>query len=157
FSDGAVNIAQVTLSTTGGTTTASFSASSLTAGSHTITVYYGGDDNFLASTGTLTQAVAKASLATLGFSYANPSQLGQSVTFTATVSGSGSPTGTVTFSDGGIIIGQGTLSGTGATPMASFNTSGLTAGTHAIIASYDGDSNFLASTGTLTQTVGKAS
>lgn len=43
----------------------------------------------------------------------NPSQDGQSVTFTATVSptsGTGKPTGTVTFYDGTTIIGTGTLS-----------------------------------------------
>ena len=43
----------------------------------------------------------------------NPSSIGQSVTFTATVSatspGSGTPTGTVTFRDGGASIGSGAV------------------------------------------------
>src|SRR2546429_8078096 len=45
---------------------------------------------------------------------ANPSILGQSVTFTAAVaSGAGTPTGTVTFYDSTTIIGTGTLDDTG--------------------------------------------
>ena len=116
-----------------------------------------GDGNFLASSGTLTQTVAKASSTTLLVSSVNPSALGQNVTFTATVSGSGAPTGTVIFSDGVTSIGQGTLSTAGGTATASFSTGSLTIGSHTITASYGGDSNFLAGTGTLTQTVGKAS
>ena len=54
---------------------------------------------------------------------ANPSVVGQSVTFTATVTaaapGSGIPAGTVTFKDGASTIGTGTLSG----GVATFSTS----------------------------------
>jgi hypothetical protein len=39
----------------------------------------------------------------------NPSNFGQAVTFTATVTGT-SPTGTVTFKDGATVLGTGTLS-----------------------------------------------
>jgi hypothetical protein len=83
----------------------------------------------------------------------NPSALGQAVTFTATVkpgTGSGTPTGTVTFNDGATVLGMGTLSGGTAT----FTTSGLTGGTHSITAIYGGDANFASSTSPgLTQTV----
>src|SRR6266404_8197091 len=83
----------------------------------------------------------------------NPSALGQAVTFTATVkpaTGSGAPTGTVTFNDGASVLGTGTLSGATAT----FTTSGLTGGTHSITAIYGGDANFANSTSPgLTQTV----
>src|SRR5439155_1104978 len=85
-----------------------------------------------------------------------PSASGQSVTFTATVSvtlpGStvaGYPTGTVTVSDNGTSIGQGTLSTASGVTRATFSTSSLSPGTHTIAASYAGDSNFLTSTGTL--------
>jgi outer membrane protein OmpA-like peptidoglycan-associated protein len=85
----------------------------------------------------------------------NPSVYGQSVTFTAavTTSGSGMPTGTVTFKDGSTPIGTATLSG----GVATFTTSGLAAGTHTITATYGGDDSFAGSTSTnTTQTVGQA-
>jgi hypothetical protein len=71
---------------------------------------------------------------------------GQSVTFTATVapsSGSGTPTGTVTFLDGTTSLGTGTLNAQG---VATFATSTLAAGPHTITASYGGDGTFANST-----------
>src|SRR5262245_61651559 len=54
------------------------------------------------------------------FSSLNPSTFGQSVAFTANVSSAnGTPTGTVEFSDGGVLIGPATLSG----GVATFTTS----------------------------------
>ena len=70
---------------------------------------------------------------------------GQSVKFTATIApqaGSGTPTGTVTFSDGTTPLGTTPVtSGT-----ATLSTSSLSNGTHTITAAYSGDSNFSAST-----------
>lgn len=71
---------------------------------------------------------------------------GQTVTFTAAVtptSGSGVPTGTVTFSDGTTQIGTGTL---GASSSAAFSTSSLAVGSHSVTATYSGDTNFSPST-----------
>src|SRR5439155_454519 len=135
----------------------SFSTSSLAIGSHTITASYSGDGNFAASTGALTQTVGKGNSSTVVTASVNPTVWGQSVTFTATVSGSsaGNPTGAVVFSDGGTSIGQRNLSTTGTTTTASFSTSSLAVGSHPITASYGGDGNFLSSTGAVTQTVGK--
>jgi hypothetical protein len=138
---------------------ATFSTSSLAVGNHVITAQYGGDSNFNSSTSSaITQTVNSSSTTgttTALSSSANPSVFGQSVTFTATVtptSGSGTPTGTVTFSDGGVSIGSGTLSGGTTT----FATSGLAVGNHTMTASYSGDSNFNSSTSSaLTQTVNK--
>jgi hypothetical protein len=67
----------------------------------------------------------------------NPSLVGQSVTFTATVTSSGgTPTGTVQFMDGATPIGSAVgLDGTG---HASVSTSSLTAGSHTITAQYSG-------------------
>jgi hypothetical protein len=80
----------------------------------------------------------------------NPSVLGQSVTFTAIVtpnSGNGTPTGTVQFQIDGVSIGAPiNLSRTGA---AIYSTAALAVGTHTITASYSGDSNFFASSGSL--------
>ena len=82
-------------------------------------------------------------------SSANPSLLGQSVTFTATVtpvSGGGTPTGTVQFQADGTSLGSPvTLSGGG----ASVATSSLAAGAHVVTALYGGDGTFASSAGTL--------
>ncbi len=81
----------------------------------------------------------------------NPSAYGQAVTFTATIGGGTGITGTVTFYDGGLFLGTGTVSGTTAT----FMTAALTSGAHTISAAYGGSSVYSASASTaLTQTVG---
>lgn len=70
---------------------------------------------------------------------------GANVAFTATVapsSGSGTPTGTVTFLDGTTTLGTGTLS----SGVATYSTSSLASGTHSITAVYSGSSTFSAST-----------
>ncbi|WP_161495356.1 Ig-like domain repeat protein [Bradyrhizobium sacchari] len=84
----------------------------------------------------------------------NPSGLGQSVTFTATVTApSGTPTGMVTFKDGGTTLGTGALAG----GVATFSTSALAAGPHSIIAVYPGDANNAGSTSAaLTQAVNQS-
>jgi hypothetical protein len=76
---------------------------------------------------------------------------GQSVTFTATVTGpTGNttiPTGSVTFYDGATALGSGTLNASGA---ATYSTSSLAVGNHAITAAYAGNTNFAASTSAVT-------
>lgn len=78
----------------------------------------------------------------------NPANFGVSVTFTATVTTTGStpPTGTVTFNDGTTALGSGSLSTVGGFQVATFATSTLTAGTHSITAVYGGDSSNAGST-----------
>jgi hypothetical protein len=91
---------------------------------------------------TVTLSVGKASTTTsLSASTTTPSP-GQSVTFTATVSGGFSPTGTVTFMDGAATLGTGSLSGGKAT----FTTAALAVGSHSITAVYAGDNNNTGST-----------
>jgi len=83
----------------------------------------------------------------------NPSTYGQSVAFTANVASAGTATGTVTFSDGGIVLGSIPL----ASGQATFSSSSLAAGAHSITAMYSGDSTFLPSTSsTVTDTVNQA-
>ena len=65
----------------------------------------------------------------------NPSISGQSVTFTATVSGGTSPTGTVQVSEGATILATVPLAG----GTAAFTTSALSVGAHPIVATYSGD------------------
>jgi hypothetical protein len=88
-------------------------------------------------------------------SSANPSTIGQPVTFTATVtasdgSPSGTPSGTVVFSADGTTLSAQPL-GTGG--QATYITSTLSVGTHAIQAAYSGDASFAVSSGSLIQTV----
>ncbi len=77
--------------------------------------------------------------------------LGQTVTFTATVTASGvNPTGSVLFFDGATLIGSAALS----SGKALFSTSSLAVGTHSITAEYDGDAKTQAATsGQFTQYV----
>ena len=87
------------------------------------------------------------SSATALVSSLNPSAAGQSVTFTATVTGpSGStivPTGSVNFTDGTTTLGSGTLNGSG---VAMYSTAAMPAGSNSMTAAYSGDSNFSGST-----------
>lgn len=130
FKDGATTLGTGTLS--GGTAT--FATSALTLGAHSITASYGGDSNYLASTsGTMTQVIGNPTTTTSVTSSLNPARLGQSVTLTATVSSSsGTPAGTVTFYDGAVQLGTGTLAGGSAT----FSTSALAIGNHRITVVY---------------------
>jgi len=131
---------------------ATISSALAAAGSVAITASYSGDNNNLASTsGRLKQTINKAATTTTLVSAPNPSNFGQSVIFTATVTGQfgGTPTGTVTFKNGSTTLGTGRLSG----GVANFSTSSLTRGNHHITSSYGGNGNFKTSTGSLTQTV----
>jgi hypothetical protein len=91
----------------------------------------------------------------------NPSYLGQSVTFTATLTGGGvPPTGTVTFtytptgSTTPVPIGTGTVSTTAGVTTAKVTTSTLPLGVDTVVATYGGDTNYVAgATNTLPQTV----
>ena len=151
FYDGSTALDTETLS--GGSAT--FSTSSLAVGTHSITAIYGGDANFNSSTSTvISQIVSQDGSATVVTSSVNPSVLTQAVTFTATVTaaapGSGTTTGTVIFYDGSTALDTETLSG----GTASFTTSALALGDHAISVGYGGGANFSASTSTvITQTV----
>jgi hypothetical protein len=88
---------------------------------------------------------------------ANPSTVGQSVTFTATVtSGGGTPAGNVNFKDGASSI-SGCASVALSAGSAQCVTSSLTQGVHSITAEYAGNASFSASTsGALSQTVNAA-
>ena len=71
----------------------------------------------------------------------NPSFVDQSVTFSAVVSGSGAtPTGSVAFEEGKIVLGTVTL----ADGLASFTTTFTKSGKVSIIACYSGDQNYKA-------------
>ena len=133
------------------------------AGSQTFTAVYNGDGSpayYLSSTSnTLSYDITKANSTTVISSSINPSVYGEAVTFTATVtgiSGGVTPTGTVVFRRGSLVLGTGTLNASG---VATYTTTlgqlpvstGLT-----IIAEYQGDTNYNSSSASLTQVVNKA-
>ncbi len=146
-----------------GTGKASFPAiSNLSVGSHTVAIKYSGDSNFAVSTGNLpTQTVNQASTTTTATSTPNPSIYFQQVTFSATVSsvapGAGTPTGTVTFTSGGTFLCSAILNGgTPDTASCTYSGSALPVPSDTVTAAYGGDTNFLTSNGTITQTINKA-
>lgn len=112
----------------------------LPVGSHSITAQYTGDTNYTGSSSSpilelVNPAADSVSVSTSSTFYGQPS------TFVATVQPvgySGTPTGTITFSDGTTVLGTGILSN----GSAQFTTSTLTVGSHPISASYTGDANF---------------
>ncbi|WP_435603597.1 Ig-like domain repeat protein [Streptomyces sp. bgisy130] len=131
-----------------------------TAGSpFAITAMYDGDANFASSSGSDTQTVGKAATTTAVASSPDPTVVGQLTTVTASVAsvapGAGAPSGTVTFNFGD---GSPTLTAPVSNGLAVVTHAyGSTAGSpFAITAMYDGDANFASSSGSDTQTVGKA-
>ena len=155
FFDGATSLGTSTLNGSG---QASLATSALTVATHSITAKYLGNGNYNESTSSaLSQVVEKADTATELIPSANPSRVGQSVTFTAAVTivapGAGTATGTVTFMDGAATLGTATLS----VGVATFTTATLSVGHHNVTAVYGGDASFNASTSnTVDQEVQKA-
>ncbi|MGC9293361.1 MAG: Ig-like domain repeat protein [Acidobacteriaceae bacterium] len=138
---------------TGGTAT--FAISTLLVGTHSITTVYSGDGNYKTSTSlVLPVVIGQGASAVALASSVNPSNYGQSVTFTATVTGPGiTPTGTVTFYDGSSAIGTGTVNASGT---ATFSTAALAGGPHSITAQYGGNTQYNSATSSvLTQVVNK--
>jgi X-X-X-Leu-X-X-Gly heptad repeat protein len=164
YVDGAPSGAPVPLSGSGVAARAASGATAtltVSVSPHTIkAVYTNTDGGFSGSSGTMSQTVNPAPTSTTVTSSGNPSIVGQSVTFTATVSNiagvgisTATPTGSVQFMDGSSLLGTPqTLSGLGT---ATLTTSALTVGTHPITAVYTNiDGNFRSSTSTgVTQVV----
>ncbi|MGB9205395.1 MAG: Ig-like domain-containing protein [Terriglobales bacterium] len=101
-----------------------------------------GTGNYNNASGTVLDTITQSSTATALSATPNPANFGQSVSLQATVTpippGTGTPTGTVTFKDGGTPLSTVTMS----SAAASFVTSSLAPGTHNLTASYSGDANF---------------
>ena len=157
FTDNAAPIASCTsvpLAVSGNMGSAVCNTSTLTVGSHTIVASYGGDASNATSNSTLEETITGSSGAgattTSVASSANPATAGNSVTFTASVTGN-APSGTVTFTDAGSGLGCNAVPLAGAT--AACSTAALAAGTHNIIASYSGDAGNMASSGSLAEVI----
>jgi hypothetical protein len=122
----------------------------LGAGIYSLSASYSGDSTHASSSSTCSSfSVNKVQPATAVTSNPNPSAPGQSVTFTATVSGGYAPSGLVGFtSNGGVAITN--CSGVSlSSGQAQCTTSSLATGTDAIVATYSGDGNNFSSSGTL--------
>jgi hypothetical protein len=123
-------------------------------GTHTLTAAFTGNSTFAASSADVTEIVSQASTTTTLTASVNPVAAGQSVVFTASVAavapGSGTPTGTVTFKDGNVVLGTVTLD---ANARATLSTRFSTAGSHTITAVYTGDDDFAGSSRALTEQV----
>lgn len=131
--------------------TATLSKADLGVGVHTVQARYAGDALFGAGNSTnVSHTVNKANTTTAVSSSSNPSVVNAAVTFTARVdpqiAGSGPPTGNVVF----------TVNGTARDPIAlnanrsaTLSVTPTAEGTITVSAQYQGDTNFNASTGTL--------
>jgi Bacterial Ig-like domain (group 3) len=144
FYNGSTLLGSATLNGSG---VGTFSTSSLSAGTYSLTAQYQGSSNFFSSTSSAASVTVNAGAATsttTGLAASpNPVTAGQSLTLTATVTGSTTPSGTVNFYNGSTLLGSGTLNGSG---VGTFSTSSLAAGTYSLTAQYLGNSSFLAST-----------
>ena len=114
------------------------------AGSYPLTIQ--GAVSNLNHPSSVTLIVGKASSVTAVPSSSNPSELGEPLTFTASLSSPtvASPlqTGTIQFKDGAANIGSPVAVSNGS---ASFTTPSLSVGPHSITAVYSGDTNFFGS------------
>jgi subtilase family serine protease len=117
--------------------------------SHVIAAQYGGDSNYGGDQSPSVTVTVALSPTTVAITPASTSVLtGNSLAvqavITASIPGSVSPTGTVTFNVDGNSQGTGTLvaGSTSATATTSVNLTGLTVGTHTLQGYYAGDKNY---------------
>lgn len=133
----------------------SISTSALPHGQDSITAHYSGDSNYAPSTSPAAIVrVVYPSVVALTASNGS-SQYGSPLTFTAEVtnSQSGAPpmTGTVSFTTDSGILGTATVS----SGTAQITTSAVPGGTHTIMASYSGDSNYAPASGSVSESVAR--
>jgi hypothetical protein len=133
-----------------------------TAGSpHQIVATYGSDPNYNQSSDHLSEPVPAVGSATTITAVPPSTTVGQLVTYTANVQGgSGTPTGSVTFTDGGSVTSCGTVAlvavDASNASAACQQTYGATAGSpHHIVASYGGDATYSPSSHGLDEPVGR--
>ncbi|MEN1726963.1 MAG: Ig-like domain-containing protein [Pseudomonadota bacterium] len=118
---------------------------SSTAGNKTLTASYAGDGNYSAASDTLAHTVNRiAATVTITASNPNPSVFGQTVQVEVSVtSPEGTPSGTVTISDGDVQCTTPALQG----GSASCNLTPASAGEKTLTATYAGDDNFTSGQG----------
>ncbi len=135
FEDGTLTLGRATVSAAG---VATLTTNTLQPGQHSIAAIYNGDSNdFTSTSAALPQLVEQRSAVTIT-SANNPALTADPVNLLVTVtnSGVGNPSGTIVLKDGSNTVGTATLAANGT---ATFTTASLPAGTHALVASYSGD------------------
>jgi parallel beta-helix repeat protein len=143
FLDGASTLGSAVIKSNG---VATFSTSFLIVGTHTLTATYAGDFNFENSTSNLVTEVitGPSTTTTLNSAMPNPAYPLQPITLAASVNSSYTiPTGSITFATGSNALATVPVNTNG---MATATVSTLHAGTYAITASYDGSTEYGAST-----------
>jgi hypothetical protein len=124
---------------------AKVSASTLTitgAGTVIVEADQAGNTSYTAAPSVTQTVVVNQAMPSIALaSSASSIAIGKTVTFTATLTGSGvKPAGTVTFLDGTTVIGTGTVDGSG---VAKYATTSLTLGPQSITANYGGDADYV--------------
>jgi hypothetical protein len=125
----------------------------LAPGSHSVVASYGGNADVGASVSVPVVVVVKEATTMTLASNADPALTLAGLTLTAGVAngGVGVPTGVVTFMDGTVQLGTATLDGTG---HAALDVARMSAGAHALTATYAGDANdFAGASPVLSETV----
>lgn len=124
---------------------ATWHAGTLGAGPHSLTASYLGDTNYSASASApaISHSVSQGGTTTVANITPTSAVAGQPVSWSNTVTpvapASGSPTGTVTFTDNGNFFGTSPANG-------GIGSSPLPVGPHSFVATYPGDDNFTGST-----------
>ncbi|RZU64215.1 Ig-like domain-containing protein [Microterricola gilva] len=148
-------VAVAVVPTTDGT--ASYTLTPSLTGAHTLTAAFSDGTRFDASSAALNVTVTQAATGIALSSDVNPAVFGQDATITAQVAaiapGAGTPTGAVDFFVDGDLLASVPLSG----GSASVALEDRAVGEYGVTAEYNGDTEFSASAGTLTQTVQQAS
>lgn len=140
FLDGAASIGTGMLGANGMFT---LPVATLAAGTHSITVVYGGDVNFTGSMSAAVTVTIAGAATTTTLTVPATIVFGAGANLAAAVSSTaGTVGGTVTFTDGSTTLGTATLTAAGT---ATFSATGLAVGTHSIKACFNAAGNFTAS------------
>ncbi len=155
--DGTLCSGPVSLS--GGTASCSVSYPAVTTDN--FTADYSGDSNFESSSASSSVSVGQDTTTTTASASPSSSVVGQTVTLSATVAvdapGAGTPTGTVDFSDAGGELCSAPLDGSSPDVASCTYAPSATTSADAITASYGGDANDSASSGSTSESVAPAS
>jgi hypothetical protein len=153
FSDGSGVFSSSTCDLAAGTCSVTFTPSTALGSPQTITATYGGDSSYGASSGNTTLTVLQRSSSTMLACSPSPGQVGVPATCTVTVTDTDggatiTPTGTVSFSSNNVGAFDSVTCTLDANGTCSVNFTPSQAGPTTITASYSGDYDHLASSGT---------
>jgi large repetitive protein len=150
FKEGATTFGTSALATVNGVQTATLTINGLTVGTHMVTATYAGTTAWASSTSLpVTITVSKPGTTTTIRASKNPpvytvGQVVQLISVVKPLVGTGVPTGTVTFSSGGNVVGTATLAVAPSTGLATakLSLSGVSGGNHTYTAAYGGNTAY---------------